>query len=242
MKDNGDAMSEILYESSSDIVVRTDYERCSKVEHFTKCNGDHTFFDSYWFSLIPDRFDSPFISWANLANYDNYNDDYFVTAVQEGKLLYADRQQDLKTPYFPDGPSKNKALKQFQELIKNLPEGITGGKYTEYGDGKSSFSTFICREGRIADYFDIDSVFEFYNKLGLRFPQNVIDQVKIWCNVEIKEFGRKNPPFYLFRAVFPEELITKGLLFGFPLESTADNICVNGNALPVETSDSADRS
>ena len=106
MKDKGDAMSEILYESSSDIVVRTDYERCSKVEHFTKCNGDHTFFDSYWFSLIPDRFDSPFISWANLANYDNYNDDYFVTAVQEGKLLYADRQQDLKTPYFPDGPSK----------------------------------------------------------------------------------------------------------------------------------------
>ena len=88
------------------------------------------------------------------------------------------------------GHQKNKALKQFQELIKNLPEGITGGKYTEYGDGKSSFSTFICREGRLADYFDIDSVFEFYYKLGLRFPQHVIDQVKIWCNVEIKFFRR----------------------------------------------------
>lgn len=184
-------MSEILYESSSDIVVRTDYERCSKVEHFTKCNGDHTFLihiGLVWYltALIPHLFHGQI--WPTMTTT------MMITLSQPSRRENFCMPTDSRTwkPHiFQMGHQKNKALKQFQELIKNLPEGITGGKYTEYGDGKSSFSTFICREGRLVDYFDIDSVFEFYYKLGLRFPQHVIDQVKIWCNVEIKEFGKK---------------------------------------------------
>ena len=90
---------------------------------------------------------------------------------------------------------------------------------------KNFLFTFICRKGRIADYFDIDNVFEFYSKLGFRLPQNVVDKVKTWCNIEIKDFGGEQAPFHYSNPYTPEEFITTGLLLGYPLESTASIIC-----------------
>ena len=85
--------------------------------------------------------------------------------------------------------------------------------------------TFICREGTISEYFDLNEVFKFYGKLGLDFPQYVVDQVKALCSIEIKNFGGDKPPFIYYQAGAPVELITTGLLLGYPLESTASILC-----------------
>ena len=40
-----------------------------------------------------------------------------------------------------------------------------------------------------ADYFDLDSVFDFYAKLGLIVQPHIIEQVKELCGIEIQTFG-----------------------------------------------------
>lgn len=227
MKDNGDAMSELLHQNTFGIkIVREDYKKRSQVKVFSETGGKRIVHRAYRFNLIPDRFDSPFISWANLDRCGGWlcDDSYLDTAVQEGKKLYAARKQVLKTSYFPDKPSKDEALQQFQKLIDSFPDGVTGGIDTMFNQENFLF-TFICRKGRIADYFDIDNVFEFYSKLGFRLPQNVVDKVKTWCNIEIKDFGGEQAPFHYSNPYTPEEFITTGLLLGYPLESTASIIC-----------------
>lgn len=220
-------MGELLHQNVFGIkMVREDYKKRSQVKVFSETGGKRFVLRAYRFNLIPDRYDSPFISWANLDRCGGWSsdDNYLDTAVQEGKKLYAGRNQALKTSFFPDNPSKDKALQQFQELIDSFPNSVVGGIETLLNI-ENFLYTYICREGRIADYIDIDSVFEFYNKLGLPFPQHVVDQVKTWCNIEIKDFGGENAPFRYFNPYMPEEFITTGLLLGYPLESTASILC-----------------
>ncbi len=226
--ENGDTiMSELLHKNSKGITIfREDYKKRSQVKVFSEFQGKRHILRSYRFKQIPDRFNSPFCSWDNLDCCGGWSSDdtYLDTAVQEGKKLYAGRYQRLKSSYFPSLPSRDEALRKFQKIVDALPDGVTAGIEGRY-DREDFLHTFICREGKIADYFDLKDVFKFYGKLGLNFPQNVVAQVESLCSIEIKTFGGEAPPFLYYQAGTPVELITTGLLLGYPIESTASILC-----------------
>lgn len=146
------------------------------------------------------------------------------TAVQKGKKLFAGRTQYLKSLHLSDCLTRDEALQEFQKIVNALPDGITAG-IAGKEDDKELLYTYICREGRIADYFDLKTVFEFYGKLGLKLSGKTVDGVKKLCNLEIKTFGGEDPPFLYYQASTEIELITTGLLLGYPIESTASVLC-----------------
>ena len=222
-------MSELLHQNSKGVkIVREDYKKRSQVKVFSEFQGKRYILRSYRFNQIPDRFDSPFCSWANLDCCGGWasDDTYLDTAVQEGRKLYDGRAEHLRSSYSPDLPSMDEALQEFQKMAEGLPAGVTAGIEESGRENAEGFLyTFICREGKIEDYFDINDVFEFYGKLGLNLPQYVSAQVNELCGIEIKAFGGDKPPFIYYQADSPIELITTGLLLGYPLESTASILC-----------------
>ena len=218
-------MNELLHQNSKGVtILREDYKKRSQVKVFSEYQGKRHSLRSYRFNNIPDRFESPFCSWANLDCCGGWacDETYLDTAVQKGKKLYAGRYQYLKSTYFPDFPSREEALQEFQAIIDGLPSGVTGG-IEECGrnDAKDILYTFICREGSIADYFDLNCVFNFYGKLGLHHQQHIVDCVKELCSIEIKSYGEEKAPFLYYNANTDMELITTGLLLGYPIELTA---------------------
>lgn len=222
-------MSELLHQNSMGVtMLREDYKKRSQVKVFSELQGKRHILRSYRFNHIPDRFDSPFCSWANLdcCGGWSFDDTYLDTAVQEGRKLYAGRAERVRSSYFPNLPSMDEVMQKFQKVVDGLPAGVIAGME---GGGREDMEdvlhTFICREGKIADYFDLNDVFEFYGKLGLNFPQYVAAQVKALCGIEIKTFGGDKPPFIYYQADTPVELIITGLLLGYPLESTASILC-----------------
>ncbi len=208
-------------------MLREDYKKRSQVKVFTEDRGKRYIHRSYRFNRISDRFDSPYLSWANLdccGGWSSGDEEYLTTAVQDGKKLYAGLTQTLKMPYFPDAPTREEAIRQFQMFADALPAGVIAGVEGTFDTG-DFLHTFICREGRIADFFDLNSVFDFYKKLGLVLSQPITETVTELCSIEMRDFGGTEPPFLYYRAGSPAELITTGLLLGYPIESTASILC-----------------
>ena len=214
-------MSELLHENSAGVkIIREDYKKRSRVKVFTEYRGKAYTHHSYRFNRISDRFDSPYLSWANLdcCGGWTFDKEYLDTAVQEGKKLFADRA------LFLNQVTREDAIQQFQEFVVALPNGVFADiNGTLFMD--NYLHTFICREGTIADYFDLESVFKFYAKLGVVFPASFKAEVKRLCGIEIKHYGGKEPPYLFYRSDLDVELVTTGLLLGYPIESTASLLC-----------------
>lgn len=115
------------------------------------------------------------------------------------------------------------ARRQFESFKNTLSPDI----FADYEDNPASSKylyTYICRRGKIKDYIDLDAVFSFYEKLGLVIPDGARAEVEHYCDCEIKTFGTSNAPFDYSNAVAGVELITTGLLLGYPIESTVSII------------------
>lgn len=213
----------ILHENSHGIqMVRVDMKKRSKV---TVRNSHGDCMRTYRFNNIQDRFESPYISWANLDCCGGWACDeaYLDTAVQCGAKLYAGKTQTLKrVPYFLQYPTKSEALDAFEAFKKTLPEGVVAGQEELCESNGHYLHTDICRTGTIAEHIDLDAVFDFYCKLGIYAPR---DEVRRLCDVEIRQYGTPNAPFVYFTPCSEAQLITTGLLLGYPLESTASILC-----------------
>ena len=225
-------MGELLQENSKGgKIIREDYKKRSQVKVFSEYKGKRYIHHSYRFNRVWENFDFPFCSWANLdcCGGWSYDSEYLDTAVQKGKKLYAGRHQYLRTPdrrCSPGTPMKDEALQQFYAFTKSLPDNIFAD-IERLVEAEQFLYTFICRKGTIADYFDLELVFEFYKVLGAELPQSLKQAVRELCTKEIKTFGGPNPPFdYLhLNPAAPAELITTGLLLGYPIESTVSLLC-----------------
>lgn len=220
-------MEQLLYESSHNIkMVRKDLREYSQVRVFHEGpDGKRHYIKKYRFDRTKEQFQSPYCSWENLDHCGGWacDDTYLDTAVQEGKKLYAARLAFFKSEQFPEYPAKHELLSQFEELKSSLPDGVIAD--IEYRDHETDniLYTFICRQGCIADYFDLEEVFDFYEKIGfpaIRHYDSHLSEIKRLCHVEIASFGRKDRPFNYMRASTYMEMITTGLLLGYPPEST----------------------
>ena len=177
---------------------RTDYKKRSKVRVHN--NGYHL--NTYRFNNIPE-FKSPWISWENLDQCGGWNTDpaYLETAVHEGKKLFASTVSS-KHVTFRESP---------EVVIDTRPHD-----WLEYCN-----VTCISRKGCLNDYYDLDAVFEHYDRLGITLYETEKALIREWCNVELSVFATEEAPFDHVNVLNPEELVTNGLLLGYPLESTA---------------------
>lgn len=208
------------YEDETDTVLVTVWKRMDDMEHGMILMG-------YRFPNIPESFESPYLSWRNLYCCGSwpFHESILDTAVQEGTKLFASRRQAVRTYDQMELPTFEDVRQSFEILKASFPTGVYGAKETiPIDDNLYFFRSYICREGSIADYFDLDKVFEHYRKLGVNLQPF---ESEIWrlCSVEIKTYGTEWAPFSYFReGKSPAQFVTTGLLLGYPIESTASII------------------
>ena len=158
---------------------------------------------------------SPFLSWENLncCNGWAYDASYLLTAVQEGKKLYAGSTIFLESP-----SDLTNAEAHLAEIRTALPDTCSAGK--ELVMNERFFPFYICRRGTLRDFFDLEQVLDDYGRMGITLsPQD-----RKWFfhlgDVDLEKFATGKPMCY-FSCKTDAELIATGLLLGYPIESTA---------------------
>lgn len=219
-------MALILHENSRGVKIeRTDFKRRSQVKVISYHDDGQYTHRTYRFNNISESFSSPFLSWENLdccGGWD-FDEEYLTHAVQDGKKLYAGITISLQDKYSPNAPTYEKAAADLQQLQKSLPPEICAG-IDEHFPRDGWFRTYICRRGTIKDFFDLDTVFLFYESLGVSVSEHVKSTVHQYCDIEMSGFASVSAPYKYHNANSQAELITTGLLLGYPIESTASLI------------------
>jgi len=164
---------------------------------------------------------SPFLSWENLncCNGWDYDEDYLFTAVQDGKKLYAGCTLLLPAP-----GQTEEAEARLNEIKASLPENCTAGK--EVVCNEHFFPFYICRKGRLADFFDLKQVLEDYKRMRVHVSPEDKETLFTLGNMELERFALEEPMCY-YRLRTNGEMIVAGLLLGYPLESTASLLLGN---------------
>ena len=101
-----------------------------------------------------------------------------------------------------------------------LPDGVLGGIEDTAEDARFLY-TFLCRTGSISEYIDLGRVFSFYEKLGVHVSDMEQQEIRRLCDMEISCYGTSHAPFQYTHVMTTAQLITTGLLLGYPIESTA---------------------
>lgn len=202
-------------------MVREDFKLRSQVKVYSEFPEKKYCLRTYRFSLIHEPIEIPYCSWANLDCCGGwvFDEEYLDTAVQKGLKLFAGRNISLQHPYDPNLPTRQEAARSFEMFQKTMPAGVFAGVECPQ-QNPNVFYTFICRTGKIADYIDLEMVFAIYDKLGQTIPASVRSEVRRFCGYEMKQYGTEQAPFQYARAETTAELITTGLLLGYPVEST----------------------
>lgn len=206
-------------------MIREDFKLRSQVKVISEYNGKQYCRRTYRFNYIPDPIIVPYCSWANLdcCGAWGYDEDYLATAVQKELKLFAGLDTPLKGKYFPDAPTLEEAKHEFGVFKESLPSGFFAEEEKRINVSKF-FYTFVCREGNISDYINLEAVFGFYKKLGRELSSLEKREVEKLCSIPIKAYGTTEAPFLYTRAATDVELVTTGLLLGYPIESTVSII------------------
>lgn len=215
-------MEKVLHQNSYGVtMIREDYKRRSLVKVVAMVEGKRHHIRTYRFNHIEQEIAVPYCSWANLDCCGGWNcdEEYLDTAVQKGLKLFAGREAPLKGPYTPNYPTMEEAAMEFRKLKDTLPDGVFADIETVFEDS-NYFRTFICRTGRIADYIDLNEVFELYESLGHPLPEDTKKEIRSLCDIEMKQYGTVQAPFEYARATTATQLAVTGLLLGYPIEST----------------------
>lgn len=215
-------MENILHQNSKGVkMIREDFRHRSQVKVVSTTAQKYFNLHTYRFNFIHEPVELPYCSWANLdcCGGWSFDEEYLDTAVQKGLKLFAGRTTLLKHQYIPDNPTLEEAQKQFKDFQASLPAGVFAG--VERGPSQTDyFYTFVCRTGKISDYIDLNTVFGFYDMLGQNISSEEKKEIERLCCLEIKTYGTDSAPFPYARASTNTELITTGLLLGYPIEST----------------------
>ena len=204
------------------------YERragiaCVSVQYRSPGKNRNRRLREYRFPDIQEIFESPYLSWRNLYCCGGWGFDSSIldTAVQEGTKLFAGRIQTLQNEYCMTMPTMEEAQRDFELFKASFPPGVYGAKETVLpavaNDGY--FRSYICRDGSIADYFNMDKVFEHYHKLGVELAQFQEEILRL-SSIEINMYGTDKAPYQYYCSNSVPKLVTTGLLLGYPIEST----------------------
>lgn len=196
-------------------MIRYDSNKTSRVK---VVSGKYSL-ATYRFPKAEPPYFSPYISWANLdcCGGWRYDEEYLKTAVQEGKKLYAGI-----SIYIPKDSSREAMEASIKGVFDTLPEGITGG--FEPVCNERYLAYYICREGTLEDYYDIEAVIAYYGKLGIGFSDETAAEIRDLAKVEISCFGSESAPIDYANVFTYASAVITGLLLGYPIESTVSLI------------------
>lgn len=206
----------IVHENSFGIqAIRYDYKNSSRVDYVKEGFK----FRSYFFDKVTPVYESPYLSWANLDCCGGwaYDESYLQTAVQSGKKLYAGMFF-----YISQYGSIAKTKDAVSEFLENIPSDCVGG--LEEQPIGIALSFYVCRKGSLSDYFNLNEVLDYYERLGVLIDDTIRSTVQKLASIEISKFATKDAPFDYSEAYDTASLIVTGLLFGYPIESTASII------------------
>ena len=155
---------------------------------------------------------SPMMNWNNLIRCSNYyvyppEEDNFD---EPGYMSYA-VQKGLKPAATFRCPFDSDKVRQ---LRTELPSSCLALPYKEEN------TTFFCRKGKLADFYDINDIQDIYSLHGIYDPD--WGKIKEYCNHEISFFADNNSSGISIErgAEGINQTITVGLLLGYPIEST----------------------
>lgn len=213
----GEVDEKLLFQSSSGIQFNKEVSKglCTvKVQTKPPNKRAYTLM-RYTYPNVALSVSSPFLSWENLncCNGWAYDEDYLLTAVQEGKKLYAGSTIRLQPPI-----GVEEAEARLEEFRSTLPDTCLAGKEMEMND--RFFPFYICRRGRLKDYFDLEQVLGDYKRMGITLSAQDKRILFHLGGIELAQFATGKPMCY-FRCISDVELMITGLLLGYPLESTA---------------------
>ena len=218
----------VLYRYSVDgkkvKLVRTDTKNRSKVTVCVATKDEDLIYKTFTFKRLNQSFVSPYISWANQACCEAWPADkmYLLNAVQDGKRLFSS-----VTQYAPTMEEKAQIEHETKMIEAQLPDGVFCGCEPLYvvnrPDERNYIHLYICRAGKLADFYNLDEVFAFYERLGVTLNYSEKEDIKRLCQCDIRDFGRHQPYNYA-AAKTTVELIVSGLLLGYPLETTSHMI------------------
>lgn len=211
----------ILNENSHGIrMVKTDLKKRSRVDVVNKYGKTLM---TYRFNNIP-LYEHPYLSWKNLdcCNGWMHDNDYLLTAVQEGKKLVAS--------IYISGTD----IDEIQERLKNLESNADEAKEhfeieEKHINGATMYvGIIIARKGMLAEYFDIDEVADVYKSHGVTINKRKLEE---YFNIELIDlFARHSKGFDYANPGTDTELIVCGFGLGYPIESTAYLINRRGKA------------
>lgn len=210
-------MKKLLFQSSSGIQFNKEVSKgqCTvKVQTKPPNKRAYTLM-RYTYPNVALSVSSPYLSWENLncCNGWTYDESYLVTAVQEGKKLYAGSTIWLQSP-----ADIEKAEARLEEIRSMLPDTCLAGKEIVMND--KFFPFYICRRGRLKDFFNLEQVLEDYRRMGFILSAEDKKMFYQLSNIELAQFSTGEPMCYS-HCTSDAELMITGLLLGYPLESTA---------------------
>ncbi len=212
-------MKQLLFQSSLGIQFNKEVSKglCT-VKVQTKTGKRAYTLRRYTYPNVKLSIASPFLSWENLncCNGWAYDKGYLLTAVQEGKKLYAGSTIRLQSP-----ADIEKAEAHLEDIRSTLPDTCLAGKEMVMND--RSFPIYICRRGRLKDYFNLEQVLEDYKRMGIMLSAQDKRILFYLGSIELAQFATGKPMCY-FHCISDVELMATGLLLGYPLESTASLI------------------
>lgn len=168
---------------------------------------------TYRFNNIELDYDTKYMNWANMncCNGWQYDKEYLKNAVQNDCKLYAGIHV---TP------------EEFEMLKAKNEKGIRYGKEKDVIKDIDTKNYYICKEGKVSDYIDIEVVFSIYEKLGIVIPDEAKDIILGMAEEEIYTYSSENNKFKLDYANTYDicDLVFTGMLLGYPIETTVSII------------------
>lgn len=207
--------SKLLLDTDIARFERIDYKKRSKVRVFNK-NYKNVVFRTYRFNNVELTYDTKYINWANLncCGGWGYNEKYLASAVQNDSKLFAQ-----VIMYTEDFSGINYILNELIEGNENKVNCIVIDR-----DDRNFKEVIICKKGCVADYIDIDNIFEQYRILGLELSEHIKSEVRKLASIDMYKYANRTSNEFNFDFANPysyEELIFNGMLLGYPIESTA---------------------
>lgn len=191
--------------------IKTDLKKRSRVDVVNKY-GDKL--ATYRFNNIP-LYEHPYMSWQNLdcCNGWMHDEDYLLTAVQEGKKLVAgvwfsaENEDEIK-----------KSVEDVESSIDSTKESFAIEDESHNGP-RIDVNAVIARKGTIADFYNIDEIEEAYKRQDITIDREELEK---YVHIELMELYARHYSGYDYGNPRTEtELIVCGLGLGYPLETTA---------------------
>ena len=215
-----------LYTSSYGVQFnRIDYKERSQVR---VQNPDHYTHMVYGCYNIP-FFEHKYMSWENLNLCGGWgcDEEEVIERITDDKKVAG-----LYACYGKTRDSLGDIIIDIRERMGEMADSVVGALFNDPWETytkKWGFCIGFARKGKLSDFYDFQQIREAYGRQGVNFTAKEVVSIMKKMDMEISDLMFTLPDGY--DPVNPrgdDELVVTGMLFGYPIESTASLIMCYG--------------